>query len=1098
MKEKIGGNKGLEGKFEPKYKVISMSDDPKKYSPVDMSSYDKERHVPLNDVYTVIKSQRDSNLSTERIDSAIKNNEIAVYEFNGQKYLDRLDIGRVYHNPSEKKEGLVIGRYFTKQDVDPFDSVEFDKRDLMIKSTEGKVIFKMDGVEVPKWMDNVSAQIVAQKYFFNPDKKEWKAKLKNKLGTDHESSLKHLNRRVTDFFVEEGGRLGYFKTEEDKEAFRDELNFLQINGMTAFNSPVQFNAGLFNSYGVTGSPGINYHKDPKTGEVKEILNGEYVHPQCHACFIKGPNDNLESLAQNVIDEIGIFSSGSGIGHNCDNIRGNGEKLSGGGRASGPLSFEMIYDRVAGSIKSGGKTRRAARWLGMGYQHRDIMNFIRMKVNEDKKAKTLMEAGFSPGMDGDAYATVAFQNTNLSVRLTDGFFDALKNNEEVELHNVNTGEVSGKISADRMLKEIAYGSWRIGDPAVQYESKMNEMHTCKNSGRQRATNPCGEYSFIDNTSCNLLSHRLTAFLKKDGKFDTVAFKHAVKIGAIAQDIANNAASYPVKEIALISPEFNAIGMGFADLGALLMRQGIAYNSEKGRAITGAISALMTGTAYETSIELAKSLGTFTNYEFNKKHMLNVVKKHRKNLDDVLWGEIGDDNLFKSAQDAWKNVVNKGQKYGFRNAQVSVLAPTGTISFLMGCSTTGIEPAYSLSTKKTLAGGGNVVIENKDVEGGLKSLGYNENSIKDILDFIDKHNTVINAPHLSPEHYQVFDTADADGNVRGAGTINLEGHLGMVAAAQPFISGAISKTINLPQDATVKDFYDGYLLGYKGGLKGTTFFRKNSKPISVLGDNEIKKKLGRGEKEELPTRRKAYEWEVQIGGTPFHIITSEYPDGRPGQITFLSYKAGSTLGAIITTAGISASKVLKRGVNLDDAIDSWGGQQFEPNGLVLGHPFIKTASSPLDFAYKVLRLEYLGDREMAEPALKAKIKQNDLRGFQNGAFRTYERMKVDEWDIESVLRDPETGGFAVKQDNSSDIIEMAKELGQVLGGDFVVGVIPGDSNGNGHGNGDSENGNGNKQKNSSGKVCASCGNVMRPTGPNCYECKTCGDKIGGCGA
>lgn len=1053
--------KGLEGKFKVNYKPVFLNDNPKKYSLIDMSAYDKERHITLSEAYNMISN---GDLDNNILSKAIENDEIEVYEFKDEKYLDRLDVGRVYHQTSEKKEGLTIERYFTKPGEDPFNSVNFVKKHLKIEDRKSKkTIFEIKDAEIPEWMDDVSAQIVAQKYFFNPDKPDWKEKLIKVIGVDHENSLKHLNKRVADFFVEEGNKLGYFKTEEDKEAFRDELYFIQINGMGAFNSPVQFNAGLFNSYGIAGSSGINYFRDSTTGEIKDVQNGEYVHPQCHACFIKGPNDNLESLAQNVIDEIGIFSSGSGIGHNCDNIRGNGEKLSGGGKASGPLSFEMIDDRVAGSIKSGGKTRRAARWLGMGYKHRDIMEFIRVKVNEDKKAKTLIEAGFSSGMDGDAYTTVAFQNTNLTVRLDDEFFSALKNNKEIELYNVNDGGVAGKISADRMLKEIAYGSWRIGDPAVQYESKMNEMHTAKNSGRQRGTNPCGEYSFIDNTSCNLFSHKLTSFLKEDGSFDVESYKHAVKIAAIAQDIANNVASYPVKEIALISPEFSAIGMGYADLGALLMRKGIPYDSEKGRALTGAISALMTGTAYETSTELSKALGTFTHYEFNKKHMLDVMEKHTKSLDNILWSELEDDNLKDAAFESWKNILKNGKEFGFRNAQATTLAPTGTISFLMGCSTTGIEPAMSLSITKNLAGGGNVTIANKDVQIALKNLGYTENQIEDISNYVGKKNTLINAPHVNPEHYSIFDTAF--GNAKGEGSIDIDGHLKIMSAAQPFISGAISKTNNLPKEATVKDIYDCYIKGYELGLKGITMFRNDSKPISALSFGEDNfKKLGRGEKEELPLGRKAFEWEVQIGGTPFHMITSEYNDGRPGQITFLSYKAGSTLGAMLTTAGISASKALKRGVNLEDAIEGWGGQHFEPSGLVIGHPLIKTASSPLDFAYKVLRLEYLGDKEMAEHLLQENVKLNELRGAKNGAFRTYARMKVDEWNIEDVLKDPETGGF-------------------VEGSDGLIF-----SNGNG-------NNNGSRNK---GVICQECGNIMLPTGPNCYSCGTCGGKVGGCGA
>jgi ribonucleoside-diphosphate reductase alpha chain len=1051
---------GLEKRveFKPEYRNVPLSDNPRKYSPIDMSEYDKERHVNLQDAYAMVEQ---SGLSEGELKEAIKKRQIQVYEFKGNKYVDRLDVGRVYHSVPEQTEGIEVKRYFTKPGEDPFESVKFVRKNLSIVGEGGKLIFQMNDAEIPEWMDDVSAKIVAQKYFFNPDKPEWKERLKEAIGSDHEFSLKHLNKRVADFFTSEGDRLGYFKTEEDREAFRDELYFIQVNGMGAFNSPVQFNAGLFNSYGIHGSSGINYIKDLETGKVRKVKNGEYIHPQTHACFIKGPNDNLESLAQNVVDEFGIFASGSGVGHNCDNIRGDKEKLSGGGNASGPISFDRIDDTAAGAIKSGGKTRRAARWLGIGYKHRDVMQFIRMKVNEDKKAKILIENGFSGGMDGEAYGTVSFQNTNLTVRLDDDFFSALKEGRDIELYNVGDGEVVGKISADRMLKEISYGSWRIGDPAVQYESKMNEMHTAKNSGRQRATNPCGEYSFLDNTSCNLFSHRLTAFLKKDGSFDVEAYKQAVKVAVIAQDIANQVASYPVKEIALISPEFSSIGTGFADLGALLMRKGIPYDSEKGRAVTGAISALMTGTVYETSIELAKALGTFTHYEFNRNHMLEVMGKHQGNLENILWNELEDDKLKKAAYESWKNVLENGEKYGFRNAQATVLAPTGTISFLMGCSTTGIEPAMSLSITKNLAGGGEVTIANKDVEIALNKLGYTADEIKDISTFVGKRNTLRNAPHVKPEHYEIFDTAF--GNAKGEGSISIDGHLKIMSAAQPFISGAISKTNNLPHEATVKDIYDCYIKGYELGLKGITMFRDDSKPISALSFGEKKnKKLGRGEKEELPTRRDGAEWEVQIGGTPFHLITSEYEDGRPGQITFLSYKAGSTLGAMLTTAGISASKALKRGVNLEDAIEGWGGQQFEPSGLVLGHPFIKTASSVLDFAYKVLKLEYLGDKEMAETLLQDKIEIKELRGSRNGAFRTYARAKVDEWNIEEVLKDSETGGF----------VDGAGEL------------IPNNGNSN--------------HKNSRGRTCNTCGNIMQQSGPNCFECKNCGDKVGGCGA
>lgn len=1067
-------DKNLEEKFEPKYKTIYLSDNPKKYSPIHINSYDKERHIPLSDAYDLIESQGDFYLSKEKLKNVIEKDEITVYEFNEKRYLDRLDIGRIYHNIPEKKEGLTIERYFTKSGEDPFDSVKYKIENLEINDFKtGEVIFKMNDVEIPEWMDNTSAKIVAQKYFFNPSKQEWKDKMKEKIGSEHEFSLKHLNKRVADFFTTEGDKLGYFKSEEDRENFRNELYFLQINGVGAFNSPTQFNAGLFNSYGITGSSGINYYKNPSTGKIEKVLNGEYIHPQLHACFIKGPNDNLESIANNVIDEIAIFASGSGIGHNIGKLRGDGEKLSGGGKASGSMSFFKIYDSIAGTIKSGGKTRRAARMTTERYTHPDIMKFITAKVNEDKKALTLMQNGFSSGMDGEAYTTVAYQNTNLSVRLDDTFFEILKSGGEVQTYNVGDGKPDKKISADRMLKEIAFGSWRIGDPAVQYESKIQEMHTGKNSGRQNSTNPCSEYLYLDDSSCSLFSLRNTYFMKEDGNIDIEEYRKAFRIFTIAQNIANKAASYPVKEIAQISPEFETIGGGYADLGAFLMRNGIPYDSDKGRAITGALTALMTGTVYETSIEIAKAIGTFTHYEFNKKPMLEVMKKHKKSLDDILWNEVGDEKLKEATYKSWDNVLEKGEKYGFSNAQATVLAPTGTISYLMGCSTTGIEPAFSLSTKKTLAGGGNIIIENKDVESGLNSLGYKDLEIIDILKFIDKHNTVINAPHLMPKHYSVFDTANADGNIHGIGTINFQGHLKMVAAAQPFISGAISKTNNLPKNAKVKDFYDGYLLGRDLGLKAIAVFRDKSKPISVLGNNELTKKLKRGEKEELPFSGDGFRQEIKIDGTPFLINIGEYSDGRPGEIVINSYTSDSTLGAMLRLAGIGASSALKRGSSLEDALKGWIGHGFEPRGFVtietpegkiIPHPYIKQVSSPLDFVAKLALLHYKGEKELATEPDKVNIK--NLRGFTHGAFRTYKRMKVDEWNIEDVLNDSETGGFV---EDSGDNLSEGRA-----------------------------NGNGNGKRNSNGKMCNTCGNVMCQSGPNCFECKTCGDKVGGCGA
>ena len=1006
----------------------------------------------------------------------IENKEINIYEFKRKKYIDRLDIGRIYHQSPEKKEGLTIERYFSKEDEDPFKSVgEYSTIELSIKDwNSGKIVFNMPDAYFPKsWDNQVANQIVAQKYFFKPHNEEWKEKMTDKIGLDHENSPMHLINRVTNFIVDEGFKIGYFKTEKDKQIFADELKWLQINRKFAFNSPVQFNAGIYNEYNIGGSDQINYWKNSETREVIKIeKRGCYFKPQSHACFIKGPIDDLESIVEHTVDEAAIFSNGSGIGQDIGILREEAAPLSGGGKASGPLSFLKIYDDHAGTIKSGGKSRRAARMTTMRYDHPDIMKFIKSKVREDYKAFILMKNGIETGMDGEAVRTVTLQNTNISVRVDDEFFEKVEKGEKAQLKSIVDGKIVREVDAKRMLQEIAFGSWRIGDPAIQYDTKIQEMHPCKNSGKQRSTNPCSEYLFLDSTSCNLGSHNLLQYTDEKGNFNIEEFKKAVELTTIACDILNDVSSYPVRDIAQISPEFRTVGIGYCNLGALLMRKGLAYDSDEGRAFTGAVTALMTGTAYETSIEMSKKLEPFAHFEFNKKPFIEVMEKHKKNLDDILWDNVKDEKLKKAVYFSWENVVKKGKDYGFRNAQTTVLAPTGTISFLMHADTTGIEPSYQLSTPKMLAGGGHVTIINQEVSNALKNLGYNEKERAEVENYIKEEifpntsrNTVVGAPYLSPEHYKIFDSAV--GNGKGKGVISFEGHVKMLGAAQPFISGAISKTCNLPEHATVKQIYDSYLLGRKIGLKALAVFRDNSKPTSALGKQKSFIELKRGEKKDLDSRRHVFESEIKIDGTPLHILVSEYSDGKPGQIIFLAYKSGSTLKAFLENSGISASNSLKRGVHLEDIIKPWIGQEFRPNGLVIGHQHIKTALSPLDFAGKLLRLEYLGDKEMASDPNSVDI--TNLWGFKTGAFRTYNREKIDDWDIEQVLNDPEYGGFVEYNANGN--------LGAVS-------------------NNDEERKN-SELKNSRGVTCDECGNIMKQTAPNCYSCDNCGGKIGGCG-
>ena len=1025
-----------------------------KFSPNQIIFHDKDRHIRIEEAEQIIAAQ---DLPIEKLTTAIESKEIIVYEFNEEKYVDRLDLGRVFYIPPEKNEGISVERFFTDGKTDPLERDDYESRHLAITDDKGNAIFEMVDATFPRSWDNVSAKIVAQKYFFKPFREEWKQKLKEKIGRENENSIAHLTRRVSNFFADEGERLGYFTNKKDRDAFRDELAHLQINRMAAFNSPVQFNAGIFNEYGIKGSHGINYWKNPKTQTVQKISEGEYTHPQCHACFIKGPKDDLESIAEHGVSEIGVFASGSGIGQGIDSLRSDREPLSGGGWASGPMSFFKYYDTSAGTVKSGGKSRRAARMTTSRQSHPDIMDFIRSKVNEDRKALVLMKAGYSAGMDGEAYTTVAYQNTNISVRLDDHFFKQVESNGEIDLKNVTDGEVARTIPARQILKEISFGSWRVGDPGVQFEDKIQEMHTCPNSGRQNSTNPCGEYCFLDDTSCNLASLNLLAFSDDSGNFDVVSFEKASKIISVALDIANNAASYPVRSIAAISPEFRTIGLGFANLGALLMRKGMAYDSDEGRALAAIFTAILTGVSYETSTHLAEKLGSFIHFEFNRSPMLEVMKRHQRNLRNINYEHVPTE-LRKSAGTVWKSVIERGSRVGFRNAQATVIAPTGTISYLMGCDTTGAEPSLSLMIFKELSGGGNVTLVNREVPNALSNLGYTKEEIKGIEEYISKKGTVIGSPHLSPAHYKIFNTSF--GNVHGEGSISFQGHVEMVAAIQPFVSGGISKTNNLPSSATVREVYDAFILGHGLGLKGMTVFRNDSKPISALNfGGKDYKELKRGEKEYLTERRQSFESEVKIANTTFHVIVGEYPDGRPGQITFLSFKEGSTLGALLKSSGVQASRSLKRGVGLMDVADGWIGQEFEPKGLVSGHPYIKTANSPLDFAAKFLKLEYLGEKGIANDPSSVEIE--NLRGYENGAIRTYKRMRVDEWDIKQVLNDPELGGF--KDYYKHDELLKSEE----------------------------------NRENKRGVVCRECGHIMAQTSSNCYECRNCAEKVGGCG-
>lgn len=1086
MDEMTGNGEGQAGiaLMAPAEKVVQTN----KYSQRQLNSYDSTRHIEVDEAYKLIRDQDDRNLDVSKLIDAVNRQEIHTYIYKGKQYLDRHDIGRMYHNQPDEKRGLTVERYFSIKGEDPLKSVgEYTNVDLVLKDIEGNIIFSMEDAEFPeKWIKRglTDAKIVASKYFHRPDKPDWKDKLKTKTGRDHEYSLKHLVTRVSNFFADKGEEFGYFKTQEDKEAFRDELMYLQINGMFAFNSPVYFNAGLFNEYGIKGSRATNYVRNIETGEVTKFDDGCYVHPQCHACFINSIGDDLESILMTGVHEGSVFSLGSGVGENAGTMRSEGEKLSSGGQASGPMSFVEILDTIAGCIKSGGKSRRAARMQTMGYNHPDILKFITAKTNEERKALTLIQDGYSGGMDGEAATTISFQNTNFSIRLDDYFFKQIKSNGTIDLINVNDGKVVQSVSAREILKDIAYGSWRSGDPGVQYDSMIQKMHTAPNSGRQNSTNPCSEYMFLDDTSCNLGSHNLLAYTDKKGNFDVEEFRRAVRIAHFALDIANDAASYPIQKIAETSPEFSTTGMGFANLGAFFMRRGIPYDSDEARSLGSAITALMTGTAYEASTEIAEARGAFMHYEFNRRPMLKVMETHRKSLDDIL-GENVPKDIKTAAIKSWDNVISRGQDHGFANAQNSVLAPTGTISFLMNCDTTGMEPGYQLMTFKSLAGGGGIPIVLHEATNALENLGYSKDQIENIQQYILENKKVHGAPGMRPEHYNIFDTALGD--EKGTGELSFDGHVKMMAALQPFISGGISKTVNMPEHTTVKTFYDTYQLGHELGLKSISVYRDGSKLTAVYGDpNKDYSQPSWGEKKELPSGRQAWEWELQVGGTDMHFMVSEYQNGTPGQIVFLCLKEGSSLGATLKSNGVLASKGLRTGMSLESVISAWEGQAFAPSGLVLNHPYIKTAKSPLDAAAKILALEYLGDISIANDPTIVDIKK--LRGNNNGAFMTYARKNFNEWDKDHVMNDPITGGFNGKK--AEDIVKdyLKRKLTDLNLANVIDGVDLSSNNGQ------------DKKKESSKVKCDDCGSVMHREGSsgNCYQCDSCGKKRGGCGA
>src|SRR3984885_2178415 len=736
-------------------------------------------------------------------------------------------LSTVTNAPTKKTApGLAFRRLFTKPGVSPYNEVEWELRLAQITDAQGGVIFEQKDVEVPKDWSMTATNIVASKY------------LHGTLGpAERETGVRQLVGRVAETIRDWGLAQGYFKTPEDGATFHDELVHILVRQYAAFNSPVWFNVGCDRIE--PNSDGRNWHWNSKTQEVEFGVTG-YSKPQCSACFINSVKDSLDSILTLAKTEGMLFKWGSGTGTNLSPLRSQTEGLSGGGTASGPLSFMKGFDAFAGVIKSGGKTRRAAKMVILNVEHPDIERFVWCKAKEEKKAHTLIEAGYDSSLDGDAYSSIFFQNANNSVRATDEFMEAVVEDRDFWTKSVHTGEKKDRYRARDLMKEIAEATWQCGDPGMQFDTTINRWHPCRNTSRINASNPCSEYMFLDDSACNLSSLNLMKFVGPNGQFDVEAFRHAVDTLIVAQEILVDNAAYPTEKIAQNSHNYRPLGLGFANLGALLMSFGIPYDSEQGRDYAGAITAVMCGQAYLTSARIAESTGPFPGYAQNGEPFLEVMRMHRDSVHGINHRNIPSD-LFAGAEKGWEDAYELGRRAGFRNGQVTVIAPTGTIGFMMDCDTTGIEPDLALVKYKKLVGGGVIKIVNNTGPQALMNLGYTPEQVEAIVSHIDSTGTIEGAPGLKNEHLAVFDCSFRPQN--GTRSIHYMGHLKMMGAVQPFVSGAISKTINMPEECTAEDIMDAYIESWRMGLKAVAIYRDNSKksqPMSSGAGKTAEKK------------------------------------------------------------------------------------------------------------------------------------------------------------------------------------------------------------------------------------------------------------------
>lgn len=925
-------------------------------------------------------------------------------------------------SPKNGLQGLSIERRFSTAGVHPFDQIEWEIRDAVIGNPESPA-FEQRGVEFPKSWSQNATNIVAQKYF------------RGQLGSpERENSVKQMIGRVAGTISNWGREGGYFASEEDADAFEMELTAILLNQKAAFNSPVWFNVGFEET------------------------------PQCSACFILSVEDTMESILDWNTKEGKIFRGGSGSGINLSNIRGSMEPLQKGGTASGPVSFMRGADAWAGTIKSGGKTRRAAKMVVLDIDHPDIEHFIWCKADEEKKAEALRDAGFDMSIDGEGFTSIQYQNANNSVRVSDEFMEAVEAGEEWHLTARTTGEPVKTVDARELMNQIADAAWRCADPGVQYDTIINRWHTCPESGRINASNPCSEYMHVDDSACNLASLNLMKFRREDGSFDAAEFEHAVDIVFLAQEIVVGFSSYPTEGITENANRFRQLGMGYANLGALLMSDGLPYDSVEGRNVAAAITALMTGRAYRQSALIAAgATGPYDEYEKNREPHNGVMRMHRDAAYEVdATGIKGD--LLEAAQRSWDEAVELGEEHGYRNAQATVLAPTGTISFLMDCDTTGIEPDFSLVKFKELVGGGQMTIVNRSVPLALEAMGYSEAEIDQINAYIKEKNTIVGAPGLKDEHLPVFDVAV------GERAISHTGHIDMMAATQPFLSGAISKTVNLPQSATVADIADAYTRGWKGGLKALAIYRDGSKTAQALRTDAQDEKEAEAEvqmaqpvRKKMPRERESITHKFAIGGHEGYITAGKYDDGTVGEIFLTDIgKEGSTMRGLLNAFATAISLGLQYGVPLETFVRKFSYMRFEPEGIT-GNPEIPFAKSMPDYIMRWLASRFIEDTETLEEL-----------GIMTQAVRSKQEAETSQLGlgIATDTAGPANGG------NGAAAAKPGKPIPAAAAMTETPPVVPAKMSGL-----------------DLGPACEQCGGMMQRTG-SCYTCSSCGNNTG-CG-